>query len=132
MFSSIKLWIAIGGIGVIVALGFAAYKFYDSQRDTIERLQKDNAILSENNIKLDNAVKSRDEAIRKLNEFNDRQNALNSELAKSTQLSESKLAEIRERIANQDLQGISLDELLLIVNGEINEIFDSIERDTSR
>ena len=128
MFRMFRIW---GTIAVVVAVlsvfGFA-YKTYNNMKTQIETLTADNAVL-------DGVVTSQNEAIRMLNENNDRQRVLISNLQEGFDQAERETEELRTIFNDHDLGDLAQQRPQLIedrINAGTRNAFRELESLTTR
>ncbi len=113
-------------IGVIVLLGIFGWYYRDSQK----RLQ----LLTENNAKLEVANQTNKETIDTLQKDAERFSELNNKLQKDLQSAESYTDDLRKRLNNHNLTKLSKENPTAIekrINDATKKLFEDIEKDTS-
>lgn len=121
-----KLYGIIIVLGLLGGLGFGAKYYYDSTQAKIEQLVAEKQIL-------DQAVKTNEATIGRMQQDAERTQRLNDELQASLREAEAGLDQIRATLSDHDLTRLALRKPGLIetrINNGTKQVFDQIEVDS--
>lgn len=122
-----KLYAILAIVGILATVGTGAFVYVSSLQERVATLQVNNA-------KLEGAVRTQQETIKRAQEDAARFQQLNTKLAADLQVAEAGIDQLRSTLANHDLTRLTLAKPGLIqtrINNATNELFKQLNADTA-
>jgi chromosome segregation ATPase len=122
-----KLYAILAIVGIVATVGTGAFVYVSSLQERVATLQANNA-------KLEGAVRTQQETIKRATEDAKHFQQLNTQLSADLKAAEAGVDQLRSTLANHDLTRLTLAKPGLIqtrINNATNELFKQLNADTA-
>lgn len=122
-----KIYAILGIVAIVGSIGTGAFVYVSSLQERVATLQANNA-------KLEGAVRTQQETIKRTTEDAKHFQQLSTQLAADLQVAEAGIDQLRQTLANHDLTKLTLAKPGLIqtrINNATNDLFKQLNADTA-
>ena len=122
-----KIYAILAIVGIVATVGTGAFVYVSSLQERVATLQANNA-------KLECAVRTQQETIKRATEDAKHFQQLNTQLSADLKIAEAGVDQLRSTLANHDLTRLTLAKPGLIqtrINNATNELFKQLNTDTA-